>query len=70
MGHALPYWTRAQKCRLQAPGEHTSGGKLAESIGTQPPALDGLEGVKKAAPGSPRAGSSIMLISQLQSDHV
>ncbi len=58
------------KRRLRAVMGHTRGGTCAESIGTQPPTLDGLEGVKKAAPGSPRAGSSIMLISQLQSDHV
>ena len=30
---------------------------MAGSIGTWPPALDGLEGIKKPAPGKPGAGT-------------
>ena len=55
-GHALPCWPWAQKCRLQASGGPTSGGKLLGSIGTRAGALDSLEGMKKPAPGCHRAG--------------
>ena len=58
MGYAPPCWTRAQKCRPEAIGSHTSGGELLGSIGTRADALDSLEGMKKPAPGKPRAGAS------------
>ena len=43
--------------RLQAPGGPTSGGTCAGSIGTRADTVEGLEGMKKPAPGSPRAGA-------------
>lgn len=33
-GHVPPCWTRAQNSRLEAIGDHTSGGKLLMDIGT------------------------------------
>lgn len=57
LGAASHRWTRAQKCRLQASGGPTSGGKLLGSIGTRAGALDSLEGMKKPAPGCHRAGA-------------
>lgn len=36
---------------------HTSGGKMPGSIGTRADALYSLEGMKKPAPGCPRAGA-------------
>ena len=46
MASPPPCWTRAQKCRLQASGGPTSGGKLLGSIGTRADTLEGLEGTK------------------------
>ena len=43
--------------RLLAIGGHASGGKLLGSIGTRADALYSLEGMKKPAPGCPRAGA-------------
>ena len=45
-----------KKCRLLAVERRTSGGKLAGSIGTWPPTLDGLEGIKKPAPDCSKGG--------------
>ena len=49
-------WPWAQKCRLLAVGRRTSGGKLVGNIGTWPPTLDGLEGIKKPAPDCSKGG--------------